>query len=407
MPSPTALTRVRAALERDTVGGALLLAVTVLALTLANSPAEGWFTTVRDTVLGPDVLGLGLTAGQWASDGLLAVFFFVVGLELKGEMVAGDLRDPRRAAVPIAAAVGGVAVPALVFVALNAGAGQEALRGWAIPTATDIALAAPLLAVLARGLPAAVRVFLLTLAVIDDLIAITVIAVVYPTGFTPAPLLAALLPLLLFAIAVHRGIRTPWLLLPLAVTAWVLVHASGVHATVTGVLLGMTVPVLAPTGRGDDRTARAQGLAARFEQWWRPVSTGFAVPVFAFFATGITVGGLNGLTTALGSSVAQGTIAGLVVGKAVGINSAAWLTTRLTTARLSDGVRWGDVAAVSLLGGIGFTVSLLVGELAYGPATELDNTAKVGVLLGSTTAALLAALALRLRAHTTPTATGP
>jgi len=190
------------------------------------------------------VVGLDLPLETWAADGLLAIFFFVVGLELKREFVAGDLRHPRNAAVPILAAVGGMVMPAVVYVVVNLDTGGDALNGWAIPTATDIAFALGVLAVIGSHLPSGLRTFLLTLAVVDDLLAITIIAIFYTADLHVVPLAAMLVPLALFAVAVQRRMRSWWVLLPLAVTTWALMHESGVHATVAGVLLGFTVPVL-------------------------------------------------------------------------------------------------------------------------------------------------------------------
>ena len=220
-------TRIADVLRKETVGGALLLLGSVVALVWANSPAAGSYAALRDQVVGPEALHLDLSLGTWAADGLLAVFFFVVGLELKREFVAGDLRDPSRAALPILAAVGGVVVPAGVFVLVNLGTGDGALRGWAIPTATDIAFALAVLAIISTHLPTALRTFLLTLAVVDDLIAVSIIAFAYTETLHLVPLVAALLPLALFALAVQRRVRSWWLLLPLAAATWALVHASG------------------------------------------------------------------------------------------------------------------------------------------------------------------------------------
>jgi NhaA family Na+:H+ antiporter len=236
-------------LRKETVGGALLLVAAGAALVWANSPWSGTYHTVSEFAVGPESLHLRLSVSAWAADGLLAIFFFVVGLELKREFVAGDLRDPRRAALPIAAAVGGMISPAAVFIAINLISGHsENLDGWAVPIATDIAFALAVLAVLSTHLPNALRTFLLTLAVVDDLIAITVIAVFYTEHLSLGPLALALIPIGLFGLAVRRGIRHWWLLVPLAALAWSLVHASGVHATVAGVVLGFTVPVLGRYG---------------------------------------------------------------------------------------------------------------------------------------------------------------
>ncbi len=203
--------RVAEVLRKETVGGVLLLAGTVIALCWANSPWSAGYRAMLDWTVGPAALHLNLSLASWAADGLLAIFFFVAGLELKREFVAGDLRDPRRAAVPVAAVAGGVIVPAIVYTVVNLGG---AVRGWAIPTATDIAFALAVLAVIGRCLPSALRTFLLTLAVVDDLLAIVIIAVFYTAHLSVLPLLAALVPLGLFAVLVQRRVRSWWLLLP-------------------------------------------------------------------------------------------------------------------------------------------------------------------------------------------------
>lgn len=378
-------------LRAETTGGLLLIAGALVALVWANSAWSEQYFDLRDLRVGPHSLHLDLTLGQWAADGLLAVFFFVAGLELKREFVAGDLRDVRRAALPVAAAVGGMVVPALVFVAVTATFERDALAGWAIPTATDIAFAVAVLAVISTHLPSGLRTFLLTLAVVDDLLAITVIAIFYTDHLDLPWLLLALLPIAAFAVLVQRRIHSPWLLVPLAVVAWALVHASGVHATVAGVLLGFTVPVLRRDG------IEAPGLAEHLEHLVRPVSAGFAVPVFAFFAAGVSVGGWDGLTSALREPVALAVIGGLVVGKCVGIVGSTWLLATFTRAELDDELAWVDVVGMALLGGIGFTVSLLVDELAFADDRGLLEHAKVGVLMGSLVAAVIAAVVLRAR----------
>jgi Na+:H+ antiporter, NhaA family len=386
--------RIADILRLETVGGVLLLAGTVIALVWANSPWSESYAGLRDTVVGPSVLHLDLSLGAWAADGLLAIFFFVAGLELKREFVAGDLRDPRRAALPVAAAAGGMAVPALLYALVNA-SGDGALRGWAIPTATDIAFALAVLSVISTHLPAGLRTFLLTLAVVDDLLAITIIAIFYTASLSMGPLLLALLPLAGFAVAVQRRIRSWWVLLPLALLTWGLVHASGVHATVAGVLLGFTVPVVRSQAAGGPDAG--PGLAEHLEHRFRPLSAGVAVPVFAFFAAGVTVGGFSGLAGSLSDRVAVGIAVGLVAGKVVGISCATWLVARFTRARLDDELGWPDVVGLALLGGIGFTVSLLIGELAFGPGSMRDEHVKVGVLIGTLSSAVLAAVVLRLR----------
>ncbi|WP_436532906.1 Na+/H+ antiporter NhaA [Actinoplanes sp. HUAS TT8] len=382
--------RVAAVLRKETVGGVLLLAGTLIALGWANSPWSAGYRTMIGRTVGPAALHLDLSLATWAADGLLAIFFFVAGLELKREFVAGDLRDPRRAAVPVAAAVGGVVVPAVAYTLINLGG---AVRGWAVPTATDIAFALAVLAVIGRWLPSALRTFLLTLAVVDDLLAIVIIAVFYTAHLSVLPLLGALVPLGLFTLLVQRRVRSWWLLLPLAFATWALVHASGVHATVAGVLLGFAVPVLV-----SERSPRPDpGLAEHFEHRFRPISAGIAVPVFALMSAGVTIGGVAGLRSALTDPIAIGVMTGLVLGKPVGILAATWLTARFTRARIDDGLAWIDVAGLAVLGGIGFTVSLLIGELSFGAG---DGHVKVAVLVGSLTAALLATVVLRLRNRT-------
>jgi NhaA family Na+:H+ antiporter len=281
--------------------------------------------------------------------------------------------------------------PALVYVGVNAVADTGDLVGWAIPTATDIAFAVAVLAVISTHLPSGLRTFLLTLAVVDDLLAITVIAIFYTDELHLPWLVAALVPIGAFGLLVQRRVYRAELLIPLAVLAWALVHASGVHATVAGVLLGFTVPVRRRDG------AEGRGLAEHLEHLVRPISAGVAVPVFAFFAAGVTVGGWRGLTSAVGDPVALGIAAGLVLGKCVGISVSTWLLARFTGADLDEELAWVDVIGMALLGGIGFTVSLLIGELAFGAGSARDDHVKVGVLLGSLLAALLATIVLRLR----------
>jgi NhaA family Na+:H+ antiporter len=390
--------RLAGVLRRETVGGALLLAAALGALAWANSPWAEAYASLRDTTIGPSGLHLDLSLGEWAADGLLAIFFFVAGLELKREFVAGDLRDPRRAALPVTAAIGGMVLPGLVFVLINRGTGNGALQGWAIPTATDIAFALAVLAVIGRHLPIALRTFLLTLAVVDDLLAIIIIAVFFTADLALVPLLAAAVPLGVFTVLVQRRVRSWWLLLPLAVATWGLIHESGVHATVAGVLLGFAVPVVRSQQAGGPDAG--PGLAEHFEHRLRPISAGVAVPVFAFFSAGVTVGGLAGLGDALRDPIAVGIVAGLVVGKSLGIFGATFVVAKTTHASLDESLGWIDVVGLALLAGIGFTVSLLIGELAYGTGTERDDLVKIGVLTGSLLAAALAAVVLRLRNRT-------
>ncbi|KLO29641.1 Na(+)/H(+) antiporter NhaA [Mycolicibacter heraklionensis] len=379
-------------LRKETVGGALLLLTATVAIGWANSPWSAVYYRLGDLTFGPRAWHLNLPVSTWAADGLLAVFFFMVGLELKYEVLAGDLRDPRRAALPVVAAVGGMVMPAAVFVAVNIHTGGGALRGWAIPTATDIAFALAVLAVISSHLPSALRTFLLTLAVVDDLLAVTVIAVFYTDDLNLAALALALVPLALFAVAARR-FGNAAVLLPLAAATWYLVHESGVHATIAGVLLGLTVPVRESAKR---KSGRRRLDAKDLEHRIRPLSAGLAVPVFAFFAAGVTFGGLHGLAASLRDPVAIGIVAGLVIGKAVGIAGAAALTAALTRAELDTSLKWIDVVALALLGGIGFTIALLIGDLAFADPVRREHV-KLGVLIGTLTAALLAAVLLTFR----------
>jgi NhaA family Na+:H+ antiporter len=394
--------RIGEILRKETVGGALLVAAAVVALIWANSPASESYFALRDFTVGYAPWHLDLSLGAWAADGLLAIFFFLVGLELKREFVAGDLRKFSKSVVPVAAAVGGVAVPALIYAAVNLSS-PETLRGWAIPTATDIAFALAVLALIGSHLPSALRIFLLTLAVVDDLLAITIIAIFYTSELHPVPLLLALLPLGLYTFLVQKYRRffgthamAAWLiLLPLGAATWALVHASGIHATVAGVLLGLAVPVIRSQASGGPEAG--PGLAEIFEHRFRPISAGIAVPLFAFFSAGVAVGGVPGLGAALTDPVAVGIILALVLGKPAGILGTTWLITKATRARLDTSFKWIDVFGLSVLAGIGFTVSLLVAELSFGQGAVRDDHAKVGILAASLLAAFLATAVLRVR----------
>lgn len=394
--------RLSAWASRETTGGALLIGAALLALLWANSPWREAYTSLAATVVGPADIGplhvhLDLSLSAWAADGLLAIFFFVVGVELKHEFVAGSLRNPREAGVPMIAAVGGMAVPALLYVGVVIALGDPgALQGWAIPTATDIAFALGVLAIFGRGLPLAIRTFLLTLAVVDDLLAIIVIAVFYTATISWGPLLAALAAVALFGWYV-RSRRPRWfVLLPVALVAWTLMHSSGVHATVAGVLLGFTVPAVARYGEAQPRTHAYEHLV-------RPVSQGLALPLFAFFAAGVTLIGGDGPGSLIAQPVVAAIAAGLVLGKLVGVLGATALVTRLTPLRLPAGIGVRDLLPVGFLAGIGFTVSLLISELSFGDAEHADG-AKIAILGASVLTAVLGALSLRWdarRARTT------
>lgn len=376
-------------LRDETVGGGLLLIAATLALVWANSPWADSYAALVALPVGPASVGLQLPLGDWAADGLLSVFFLVVGLELKHELVVGSLSRPSRAVVPIAAALGGMLVPALIFVVVNASMAGGAPAGWGIPMATDIAFALAVLAVIGRRLPIALRAFLLTLAVVDDLGAITVIAIFYSTHFELAWFTLSIICFIGFALAQRRRIRSAWIYLPLALVAWYAMHESGVHATVAGVVLGLLTRVRSDPGETDPPADR---VAHRIHPW----SAALCVPLFAFFAAGVDVRSI-GILEALSAPVAIGIILGLVVGKPIGIVGTTYLVARFTRASLPKAIRWADIAAVGVLAGIGFTVSLLITELAFPGQPDTVAIAKTAVLAASVIAAALAAIALRLR----------
>ena len=305
---------------------------------------------------------------------------------------------PARPWCPIVAAVGGMLVPAALYLAVNLTSPDGNARGWAVPTATDIAFAVSVLAIVGRSLPNALRAFLLTLAVVDDLLAIVVIGAVYTESVSALWLGIGAATVVVFALLIRRGWVSGWLLIPLGVAAWAAVHASGVHATIAGVALGLVVPATPEATRRALRldALPTESLAERWEHLWRPLSAGVAVPVFALFAAGVTLS-LGTVQTTFADPVAQGVALGLVVGKPLGILGATWLVARFTRAALAPGLGWADVGAVGLLGGIGFTVSLLVGELAFGPGSPHDEHVVVSVLLASLVAAVLGGAALYQR----------
>ena len=406
-PSPSVLERgtyrthlpVEAWVTRAIPGGALLLVATVLALLFANTSLSTVYFAVRDTHLGFELgpLSLDLSVGHWASDGLLAIFFFLAGLELKQEFVVGDLRSPSKALVPIAAAFGGVAVPAILYTVVNLGGPAGSAGGWAIPAATDIAFAVAILALLGSSLPTALRTFLLTLAIVDDLIAITIIAIFYTSDLRLWLLALAVIPVGLFwwltnkrEVWFKKHYWTAWVLLaPLALATWVLFLNSGVHATIAGVVLAFVVPV-----RGISQYGKQHSLSHTLEHRVRPFSSAVAVPVFAFFSAGVAVGGVSGLLDAWQSTVALGIIVGLEAGKIVGIVGVSFLLTTFTRARLDPTLMWIDMIGMAAVAGIGFTVSLLVSELSFQEGEDLYDWAKVGVLTASALAAVVGAAIL-------------
>jgi NhaA family Na+:H+ antiporter len=378
-------------LQDETVGGALLIIAAAIALVWANSAWGDVYFDIADFVVGPEALHLDLSLATWAADGLLAIFFFVVGLELKHELVKGSLSRPARAVVPVAAALGGMVVPAVIYAGVNITAAGGDSAGWGIPMATDIAFALAVLAVAGRHLPVALRAFLLTLAVVDDLGAILVIAVFYSDKFELVPFVGSLACMFGYWLAQRARWTSPLLYVPLALLTWVLMHESGVHATVAGVALAMLTRIKEDPGE-------AEAPAERLQHSMHPLSAGFCVPVFAFFAAGVDLRGQS-ISEALENPIAIGVILGLVVGKPIGVLLGAGLTARFTRASLAKGLSWLDIVVVGLLAGIGFTVSLLIAELAFDDGSPSQEFAKIAVLSASLLAAVLAVVALRLRAR--------
>jgi NhaA family Na+:H+ antiporter len=388
---PGVFSTYRRKLENETFAGMVLLAAAVVALVWANSPWRESYQALSSYVVGPESLHLALPVSGWAADGLLAIFFFVVGLELKTEFVTGALRDVKLALVPILAAVFGMVGPALVYTVIQVLSGSGRYEGWAIPVATDIAFAVAVLGIFGRGLPPAVRTFLLTLAVVDDLLGITVIAIFYTEEIHFLALFGSLALIALFAVLVNRRVTHWWLLVPIAVAAWALMHASGVHATISGVLMGLSVPALA---RGGEEEAMTHRFVERIQPW----SAGLVLPVFAFFAAGVSVVDSGGLGGMLADPVAVGVYVGLPLGKVLGIWGGVALLTKLTRLRLGDGITLADIFPTAMVAGIGFTVSLLIASLSFDPADPASAHARVAVLLGSLIAAVLGAILLRVRA---------
>ena len=370
--------------RREAVGGAIALVAAVVGIVWANSAWAASYFELRHLEIGP------LDVEHWAADGALTLFFFVAGLELKRELVIGSLRRPADAAVPVAAAVCGVAVPALLYLAINANGGHP--EGWAVPAATDIAFALAVLAVVGSNLPTALRAFLLTLAVVDDLIVIVIIAVFFTDSLDFLWLAVALAAMVAWALLQRARVSTPLIYVPLAVLAWWAVHECGVHATIAGVTLGLLTRVRHDPG---EETSPAEHL----EHVLSPVSSALAVPFFALMSAGVV---LTGGAKLVSDPIFVGVVVGLVVGKPVGVFAGGWLVARFTRAELDPSIVWRDVVGVAVLAGIGFTVSLLVSDLSF--AGPQRDAAKTAVLAGSVISAVLGALVLghRDRFRATP-----
>jgi Na+:H+ antiporter, NhaA family len=376
------VTTIAEVLRQETVGGALMLLAAAVALVWAGVSYDT-YDHLRHVPLGP------LSLQHWSADGTLTIFFFVAGLELKRELTAGSLAKPAQALVPIVAAVCGMVVPALFYLAVNVPAAGGRAEGWAIPMATDIAFALAILAVVGRRLPTSLRAFLLTLAIVDDLGAILVIATVFTADVRVRWLVGAAIVALLWWLLQRRWVVGWWWWLPLGLLCWLCVWRSGVHPTIAGVALGL----LTRSSATDPHAP-----VDRWEHLWRPVSAGFAVPLFALFAAGVPISG-SAFVAAARDPVAIGIVVGLVGGKIAGIFGGSIVTARFSRAELAADLTWREVFDVSVLGGIGFTVALLIAELAFEPDPAVQDHAKTAVLVASALAAVLAAIALRIRSR--------
>ena len=371
-------------LDSEASGGIVLMGAALLALIVANSPLSSVYFAALKTYLGP------LNIEHWINDGLMAVFFLLVGLEIKREMLDGQLSTWPRRVLPGVAAAGGMAAPALIYVVLNM-QNPEALRGWAIPTATDIAFALGVLSLLGSRVPASLKVFLTALAIIDDLGAVVIIAIFYTSGLS-LPYLAGAAAVLAVLIAMNRmGVLNlaPYALLGLVL--WVLVLKSGVHATLAGVALALTVPLRVSPGIAHDLE---HSPLHRMEHSLHKVVPFVVIPIFGFANAGVSFAAMS--LSALAEPLTLGVVAGLVIGKLVGVLGTSALAIKLGFADLPRNAGWSHMTGVALLCGIGFTMSLFIGLLAFADDPALQGAVKLGILAGSLVAALLGSSVLMM-----------
>ncbi|MEQ4209720.1 Na+/H+ antiporter NhaA [Actinopolymorpha sp. B17G11] len=370
-------------LKEETTGGYLLLGAVMVALAVANSPAssayEGLWTTKLS--IGPGPLAITEDLRHWINDGLMTLFFFVVGLEIKRELVRGELRDRRTAALPAIAAVGGVVLPALTFLVISGGGERGA--GWGIPIATDIAFAVGVLAALGDRVPSGAKLLLLSIAIVDDILAIAVIAVFYSSHLAPGWLAAAGAGLVLVLALRAGGVRTIWPYVVTALGVWYATHESGVHATIAGVALALLTPA---------RPFRGRDVLGELESRLHPVTAFVVVPAFALANAGVDLRG-TALPEAAGSRIAWGVAAGLLLGKTLGIGIAASVAVRARVGSLPCGLSLGNVWGIAALAGIGFTVSLFIAGLAYHDPASVEQ-AKIGIFAGSLAGGVIGAALL-------------
>ncbi len=375
-------------LQHEAASGILLMVATVLALAMANSPASGLYDALLSTPVSVRVgeLAIDKPLLLWINDGLMAVFFFLVGLEIKREILEGELSNPAQIALPALAAVGGMVVPAAIYAAINWG-DPLAIRGWAIPAATDIAFALGVLSLLGKGVPNGLKVFLLTLAILDDLGAIVIIALFYTENLSLASLGIAGAALVALTVLNRRGVVAIPAYLFIGLVMWVAVLKSGVHATLAGVALAFFIPMRAPNGESSP--------LRKLEHDLHPTVAYAILPIFAFANAGVSLGGFG--VDALTHPVTLGVALGLFVGKQLGVFAFAWVTIKLGLAKLPEGASWLALYGVSILCGIGFTMSLFIASLAFegkGPAAlGLD---RVGILEGSLLSAVVGFIVLKV-----------
>jgi NhaA family Na+:H+ antiporter len=380
---------IRKFLRLESAGGIILFMAAVLAMAAENSAAREWYDALLNT---PVAIRIGTFEIAkplllWINDGLMAVFFFLIGLELKREVLQGELSNPSQIVLPVAAAAGGLFLPALIYIALN-WEDAMALRGWAIPAATDIAFAMGVLSLLGTRVPHALKLFLLTLAITDDLGAIVIIAVFYTADLSLISLIIAGGAIAVLYIFNRRGVRSlvPYLLV--GIVMWVAVLKSGVHATLAGIVLALFIPLRV-------KVDKQKSPLELLEHDLHPAVAFAILPLFAFANTGVS---LDGVTfSSLLEPIPLGITAGLFLGKQLGVMGAAWMVIKLGWARLPSGTRWRDLYGVAVLCGIGFTMSLFISSLAFGQgSTGFVADDRLGILCGSTLSALLGYAVLRL-----------
>ena len=381
-------------LDHEAAGGAIMLFAAVLAIVINNSPLDWLDGALLNIPVSVRISTLALDKSllHWINDGLMAIFFFLVGLEIKKELLTGALSSVDRAILPAIAALGGMVVPALIYVSLNFG-NSNALRGWAIPSATDIAFAVAVLTMLGPRVPASLKIFLLALAILDDLGAIVIIALFYTSTISMLSLTLAAIGCGMLAILNRRGVTrlAPYLLA--GFFTWVCVLKSGVHATLAGVIVATAIPL-----RASDGTQLS--LLEELEESLHPWVTFGVLPLFAFANAGVSLAGLT--VAKLTEPIPLGITLGLFLGKGIGITSAVWLAVKSGVARLPDGATWLQLIAVAILGGIGFTMSLFIGMLAF-PEPLYAAPLRVGVLAGSALSAVVGYFLLRTSTKPSPT----